>query len=646
MLIGNCTFSQLGGTKEFRDSLKYELAIAKTDTGRVLIMVQLANAYFVNYSDSLIQYGTHALELAKRIKFLRGEASALIALGLGFQFQSDFPKSLEYLYRALQIAEQKNYVFEAAGSYSWIGNAYEFLGDYSKLIDFCKKSQNLFETIIKTQGVNEWMVFNLLEIGQGYLELNRLDSAYYYLSQYYHATLHDQYWHPVALYNLGDCLFRQGEHVKSFDFAREGISKSVADDYVTRAEACAVISRFFNTIRQPDSAIYYAMKGLAAADSIAYGAGIYNNTKLLAANYEHKNVQEALRYRKIYDSVNEEMYGAKKYKDLQITLAKEQQRQQQIQEDHIRKEDRLKQYGFIAGLAIMLFIAIILYRNNLQKKKANVLLLHQKEKVESTLQELRSTQAQLIQQEKMASLGEMTAGIAHEIENPLNFVNNFSEVNAELLKEMKAEIDKGNLFEAKSIAETVIQNEEKIIYHGKRADGIVKGMLQHSQLSTAIKEPTDINKLADEYFRLAYHGMRARDKDFNVKMETQFDEQAGMVNIIPQDIGRVLLNLFNNAFYVVSEKKKSNPSGYDPVVSLTTHKLDHKIEISIKDNGPGIPEKIKEKIFQPFYTTKPSGQGTGLGLSLSYDIVKSHGGEIKVESSEGVGSSFSILLPG
>jgi signal transduction histidine kinase len=286
-------------------------------------------------------------------------------------------------------------------------------------------------------------------------------------------------------------------------------------------------------------------------------------------------------------------------------------------------------------------------RNMIEKQKAELNDEVAKRTVElrKSLEDLRSTQAQLIQQEKMASLGEMTAGIAHEIQNPLNFVNNFSEVNSELLKEMKLEMDKGNFSEAKSVAETIIQNEEKIINHGKRADGIVKGMLQHSQLSTAIKEPTDINKLAGEYFRLAYHGMRARDKDFNVKMESELDQHAGMVNIIPQDIGRVLLNLFNNAFYAVTEKMKLNLPGYEPVVLLNTKKLDHKIEISIKDNGSGIPEKIKDKIFQPFYTTKPAGQGTGLGLSLSYDIVKAHGGEIRVETKDEEGSVFILNLP-
>jgi signal transduction histidine kinase len=246
----------------------------------------------------------------------------------------------------------------------------------------------------------------------------------------------------------------------------------------------------------------------------------------------------------------------------------------------------------------------------------------------------------------MASLGELTAGIAHEIQNPLNFVNNFSEVNAELLTELNEEMDKGNYDDAKAIAKDVIENEQKINHHGKRADAIVKGMLQHSQSSTGQKESTDINKLADEYLRLAYHGLRAKDKSFNATLQTDFDENIGKINIIPRDIGRVLLNLYNNAFYAVSEKKKQSGNKYEAIVSLSTKKAGDTILISVKDNGGGVPQKILDKIFQPFFTTKPTGQGTGLGLSLSYDTVtKGHGGELKVETDEGNGSEFIIKLP-
>jgi signal transduction histidine kinase len=284
-----------------------------------------------------------------------------------------------------------------------------------------------------------------------------------------------------------------------------------------------------------------------------------------------------------------------------------------------------------------------------QAKKAEedlIKLQLAKQSAEKALSELQLTQTQLIQSEKMASLGELTAGIAHEIQNPLNFVNNFSEVSKELLDEMLEEIENGDMEEVKTIMNDIIQNLEKINHHGKRADGIVKGMLQHSRSSTGAKEPTNINVLADEYLRLAYHGLRAKDKSFNATLVTDFDENIGKINIIPQDIGRVVLNLLTNAFYVVNEKKHLHVNGYEPTVSLTTKKHGNWVTISVKDNGNGIPQKVLDKIFQPFFTTKPTGQGTGLGLSMSYDIVtKGHGGELKVETEPEVGTEFIISLP-
>ncbi len=284
-----------------------------------------------------------------------------------------------------------------------------------------------------------------------------------------------------------------------------------------------------------------------------------------------------------------------------------------------------------------------------ERNRANE-IAHAKE-IEKAYTELKTTQAQLIQSEKMASLGELTAGIAHEIQNPLNFVNNFSEVNAELIEEMKQEIEKGNMEEVKAIANDIAGNEQKITQHGKRADAIVKGMLQHSRSSTGIKEPANINALADEYLRLAYHGLRAKDKSFNASMKTDFDESIGNINIIPQDIGRVILNLITNAFYAVTEKKLQQPLGYEPTVSVSTKRSlsaegRGEVRIIVKDNGNGIPDSVLDKIYQPFFTTKPSGQGTGLGLSMSYEIItKAHGGELKVDSKEGEGAEFTIILP-
>ncbi len=324
--------------------------------------------------------------------------------------------------------------------------------------------------------------------------------------------------------------------------------------------------------------------------------------------------------------------------------AEQEMTEKQLSISQLRNENKISSLtrNFSFGIiALVLLLSGVVYYRYKSKQKANKVL-------ETTLTNLKSTQTQLIQSEKMASLGELTAGIAHEIQNPLNFVNNFSEVNTELIEELVEEVDKGNTEEVKAIAKDIKENEKKINHHGKRADAIVKGMLQHSRSSTDKKELTDINALADEYLRLSYHGLRAKDKSFNATIKTDFDSSIDEININPQDIGRVILNLLTNAFYVVNEKKTlrqaQGDTHYEPTVSIETKKINNKVEIKVKDNGMGISQKVLDKIFQPFFTTKPTGQGTGLGLSLSYDIIKAHGGELKVETKEGEGTTFIIQL--
>ncbi len=369
---------------------------------------------------------------------------------------------------------------------------------------------------------------------------------------------------------------------------------------------------------------------------------IMRDLRLMAQWYKQLNqpAQEAETYRQFIGLQDSLLADQAQFRNLSFE-AEQEMDAKEISINSLQSANKISTLtrNFSIGMAVLLLLlALGIYQRFHFKNKANKAL-------EGAMADLKSTQSQLVQSEKMASLGELTAGIAHEIQNPLNFVNNFSEVNKELLAEMKDEMDKGNIADAKEIASDIITNEEKISHHGKRADAIVKSMLQHSSSVSGKKEPTDINALADEYLRLAYHGLRAKDKSFNAKMKTDFDEKIGNINIIPQDIGRVLLNLINNAFYAVNEKSGENITGYEPTVAVNTKKDSNKVLVSVKDNGNGIPPIILDKIFQPFFTTKPTGQGTGLGLSLSYDIVKAHGGELKVETKENEGTEFIIQLP-
>ncbi len=391
---------------------------------------------------------------------------------------------------------------------------------------------------------------------------------------------------------------------------------------------------------------YLAEAYKASGDDINYKKHLLNHYTLKDSLLNIQNVKSLAYYQTLYETEKRDLKIENQNANISLLNLKN------------KSKTQLLIFGSL-GL-LFLFGGVIVYRSFVSAKKRGLV---QKEKLElivvertaeitkqndellHAFTELKNTQSQLVQSEKMASLGELTAGIAHEIQNPLNFVNNFSEVNKELLAEMGEEIENGNLEEVKALAKDITGNEDKIMFHGKRADNIVKGMLQHSRSSKGEKEPTDINVLTNEYLRLAYHGLRAKDKSFNATMVSDFDESIGNVDIIPQDIGRVILNLITNAFYVVDEKKKSGIENYEPTVTVSSKKGSKNIEICVTDNGSGIPKKILNKIFDPFFTTKPAGDGTGLGLSLSYDIIKAHGGTLIVKSETGKGATFTINLP-
>ncbi|PWU22616.1 hypothetical protein C5B42_05575 [Candidatus Cerribacteria bacterium 'Amazon FNV 2010 28 9'] len=407
------------------------------------------------------------------------------------------------------------------------------------------------------------------------------------------------------------------------------------------------LARILLNAGKTDSCIYYT--GLAFQTSRKNNFLHYelNAAKLLAQAYQVKKMADSgVRYLTIAMIINDSIFSQARLRQFQAISFSEQQREQEMAAAKERYQSQTRLYGLLGVLFVSLLIAGILYRNNRQKQKANILLNKQKLDIENALSTLKDTQNQLIHAEKMASLGELTAGIAHEIQNPLNFVNNFSEVNTELFNEMEIEFKHGNPDEAFAIAGSIRQNLEKINEHGKRADSIVKGMLMHSRVHTGQKELTDLNALADEFLRLSYHSMRAKDKSFNCEISTDFDPGLCQLNLVPQDIGSVFMNIYNNAFYSISQKQKKQNGGYKPQLEVRTKKNKDTIDISIRDNGLGIPHEIAGKIFQPFFTTKPTGQGTGLGLSLAYDIVvNEHGGTISLNTEKADCTEFLVTLP-
>jgi signal transduction histidine kinase/Tfp pilus assembly protein PilF len=601
-----------------------------------------------NSSSGLETDPLYLLDLAAKIYKIsqknndrNAEATAWTDFGQGYRLMGNYTKALECHYKAIAIATKFGNNAQIAHSYNQLGNIYKDREENDKAIEIYRIA--LFYSEAARSKIVKYAP--PLNIGTVYLNEGKLDSSIYYsnraLEVLYHTKENQNRFIPAMLGNLGGAYSRMNKKKEAEKYFQRALSIVTKSDYTyTRIKQGVffTVSEHFRRNQQLDSCLYYAKMANEAVENTHYSYLMAKPAKMLSEIYDGKNADSTIKYLKIYLKTNEVINSTRVTQQLQVMAFEEEQRKMELEQTRKEAQARLKIYFLIAGLLLVSVFGVLMFRNNKQKQKINA-------KLENTLANLQATQKQLVQSEKMASLGELTAGIAHEIQNPLNFVNNFSEVSTELVKEMVQEVDKGNTDEVKVIANDVVQNLEKINHHGQRASDIVKGMLQHSRSSSGVKEPTDINALADEYFRLAYHGLRAKDKTFNATMKTDFDESIGKIDIIPQDIGRVVLNLITNAFYAVNEKSKQGIADYEPTVSVVTKKVNHQVEIRVTDNGNGISANIVDKIFQPFFTTKPTGQGTGLGLSLSYDIVKAHVGELKVETKEGMGTEFIIQLP-
>ncbi|HEY5464850.1 MAG TPA: ATP-binding protein [Hanamia sp.] len=610
------------------NDLRQQFLQAKTDSSRMVSASQLAIGFRFSNIDSSLFYTNLAISFSEKLDQPIAKATALSLKGATVLEAGKIPESLQLEFEALAIGEKIKDTNTVGFAFNRIGNVYMELADYKKANEYYLLSKNLFYKIGDTA-----MFYNeVSNIGNVYALMHMPDSALYFQQIVYDAWQKSKnrnfYTQSEIMFRMGNAYRLKGDKEMALTFYKRGIvDANIDNDLRNLTMNNLFIAELYHEQNIPDSAMKYAYNTINIGKKVSFRKGILDASLLLSKLfYEKDKYDSAYTYLSMANVERDSLTGEKRFQDLQRILLDEQEKGRLSEEKRIAIRNRQKQYALLSGLGIFLIIAGILYTNNRQKQKTNKVL-------ESTLSNLKSTQSQLIQSEKMASLGELTAGIAHEIQNPLNFVNNFSEVNKEMLEELKAERLKPNaerdeILEGELIND-VIENSEKINHHGKRAGDIVKGILQHSRSSTGVKEPTDINALADEYLRLTYQGLRAKDKTFNAEMKTDFDESIGKINIIPQDIGRVLLNLYNNAFYAVTEKAKLSDNSYQPTVSVKTKRLDNHVLITVSDNGGGIPQNIANKIFQPFFTTKPTGSGTGLGLSLSYDIVKAHGGELK-----------------
>ncbi len=577
-----------------------------------------------NFDEALAAFFKSA-EVAKKLHHIRGEGDAYGAIADIYSLTNNHPTAKHYYNEAITTLRQSNDSISLASALSNAGDELRKIGSYDSALLYFIEAHLIFDKADYLTGKG----YALGGLGMVYAKMGKNDLAVKDLTEAIRILEEIQDYYPICDYlnSLTDVHLNKGDEQTALNYALRSLH--LAEQYALKeqiADANLKLSEVYEKAGNLSQSLKYYKTHIAYRDSI-------NNIK---------SVQKMADLRTDYEVSQ---------KQVEVNMLNQQKRDQ---------KNLVIALGIILGLSVI--ILGILLRNNRNKRKAYKILNLQKQetdeqkaKAEDALTELQVTQKQLIQSAKMASLGELTAGIAHEIQNPLNFVNNFSEVSVELLGELREgtvnKLTASEKAEASEIINDLAANLKKISDHGKRADSIVKGMLQHSHVSANKKEPTDINALSDEYLRLSYHGLRAKDNTFNISIETSFDNNIEKLLIVPQDIGRVLLNIYNNAFYSVHQKTKLNIEGYEPKLWLTTKGIVKNGELKaahiyIRDNGMGIPDKILNKIYQPFFTTKPAGQGTGLGLSLSYDLITNeHQGQLNVETKEGEYAEFIIELP-
>lgn len=626
------------GQRYIFDSLTNELIYSKPDTNRVNILTQLTNRLKFRKPDLALNYGNQALVLARKLGYAKGETEVIDYLVLSYMTLGDDIKALQLTLHGIKVANNNNLDLVEGRLTNQLGYIYLTLGKYKEALTELQKAATIFDKLENCT----FSAVTIRNIGRVYLAVDKLDSAKIFAERSTQLLTNCEAKWPTftTLMLVGDVATAQGDREKAMRTYKRAITiENHADQYY---ECYLAVAKLFNQENNTDSSLYYAQRAMKVAEESGVVKAQITSAMLLSDLLEQQSdSKQSLYYSKLALSYSDSLKKLVNTNAMASILELDQRSQEyQVEIATTALLNKIKQNALIFALFIFLIIGVLLFRNYSIKKKDNEILA-------STLSDLKATQTQLIHAEKMASLGELTAGIAHEIQNPLNFVNNFSEVSGELLEELDEEILNGDMEEVKAISADLRQNLQKINNHGQRASSIVKGMLEHSRNSSGKKEFTDINKLADEYLRLSYHGLRAKDKNFNAAFDTEFEADLPAVEIASQDIGRVLLNLINNAFQAVNSKAKSNElESYQPKVFVSTKLVGQGVEINVKDNGLGIPDEIREKIFQPFFTTKPTGEGTGLGLSLAYDIItKGHGGTIEFSSSTENGTEFKVKLP-
>ena len=592
-----------------------------------------------------------------------------------YQVAGNFYRALQCAFAALRVAQQARLAPQEGAALLNIARRYFELGDYEQALRYLQQTIAKARTLPDSTGGTYLQGFALLYTGGNcYRPMGRYPQAIAAL-QHARRVSHDAFVTMTAQSRLADVYERQGRP-QALAYAHQVLRETyrprqVEQRLTARLQVCVTLGQHYLRAGRPDSAVFYGRQALRWTPYTVVKEPLRDAMQLLAQAYaQQQQFGPAYAFQRRARGLNDTLNNAQATRlatALRFTQDLAHQKNQiallttnqQLQAVAARRQRQLL-FSTLAGLALLAGLGFALGRSNRQKQHANEQLQQlnaavttqrgelqaQRDQLNTSLKNLHATQAQLIQKEKMASLGELTAGIAHEIQNPLNFVNNFAELSTELVEELQVALAAGNTAEATALASDVAQNAGKITEHGKRAAAIVRGMLEHSRQSTGERAPTNLNALADEYLRLAYQGLRAKDKAFHAALQTDFAPGLPLVEAVGPDVGRALLNLFGNAFYAVQQRQQTGEAGYEPRVTVRTQQVGHRVGIRVADNGPGMSAAVQAKIFQPFFTTKPPGQGTGLGLSLAHDIIaQGHAGTLSVESQEGQGTTFCVALP-
>ena len=634
------------------DSIRRVLAHTAPDSGRVQQLLKLAYTYRASRPDSTLRLARRALALARHLGFRQGEGRALGVLGSALRDRGELPRAVACLLAARRLGRATHDAEGEAFSLNSLGNVSLDLRQYRQGLRYYQQSKDRYARL----NLPHWVAGSLTNLGNCYEKMGVLDSAL--LLQRQAEALIAQHPRPrlaaaLALRNMGALQARLGHIPAAFGYYRRALREtSFNNDFRNRAMTQCHMARLYNTLGQPDSSLQYARLALHSAAPVAYRATLMDASSLLARLYQARHQPDsAYRYQTLAAAAQDSLFGPEKFRQLQRLSLAEQQREELNREKYTLQAARYQRLLLLAALVVFLIIALLLGWANRQHRRANQLLNRRNATIEAqrnelyeALTQLRTAQAQVVAAEKWAFVGEMSAGIAHELQNPLAFMQKFADVSMGLIEQDGQDHQPGL---EQTMMDGLRQNLRQISQQGQRASAIIADMLAHARTSPSQPQPTDLNALVAEYLLLADHGPRTPNGPAAVELHTHFGSDVGVVPAVPAELGRALLNLFTNALHAVRQRQQASPAGYQPTLSVSTRRLADAVEIKVRDNGTGMAEAVRARIFQPFFTTKPANEGTGLGLALAHDsIVKGHHGTLSVETREGEFTEFTVRLPG